>query len=228
MGILLIAPRNTGKSFAGNIILGKEEFDLKRCAQCVRRRGEVANRRLTVIEVPGWFREYSVDSSPELLKQEVVLSVSLCPPGPHAILLLIRVDIRFTEAQRKTVQGHLELLGEGVWSHTIVVFLHGNYLLDASIEQHIESEGQDLQWLLDKCGNRYHVLNFQDRSDDTQVKELLEMIEETVAQNNGCHFEIDKKILQEMKERRRAEEERANERMKRMKKQRDDIRSQMS
>ncbi|KAL0150324.1 hypothetical protein M9458_054371 [Cirrhinus mrigala] len=136
--------------------------------------------------------------------------------------------MRFTEAQRKTVQGHLELLGEGVWSHTIVVFLHGNYLLDTSIEQHIESEGQDLQWLLDKCGNRYHVLNFQDRSDDTQVKELLEMIEETVAQNNGCHFEIDKKILQEMKERRRAEEERANERMKRMKKQRDDIRSQMS
>uniref|UniRef100_A0A672KYV7 AIG1-type G domain-containing protein n=1 Tax=Sinocyclocheilus grahami TaxID=75366 RepID=A0A672KYV7_SINGR len=91
--------------------------------------------------------------------------------------------MRFTGAQRKTVQGHLELLGEGVWSHTIVLFIHGDDLLDTSIEQHIESEGQDLQWLLDKCGNRYHVLNFKDRSDDTQVKELLEKIEETVAQN---------------------------------------------
>ncbi|KAL1246673.1 hypothetical protein QQF64_034396, partial [Cirrhinus molitorella] len=110
-----------------------------------------------------------------------------------------------------------------VWSHTIVLFTGGDSLLDTSIEQHIESEGQDLQWLLDKCGNRYHVLNNQNRSDHTQIKELLEKIEETVAQNNSCHFEIDRRILQEMKEKRRAEE-----RMKRMKKQRKNIRSQMS
>uniref|UniRef100_A0A673MK88 AIG1-type G domain-containing protein n=1 Tax=Sinocyclocheilus rhinocerous TaxID=307959 RepID=A0A673MK88_9TELE len=96
----------------------------------------------------------------------------------------------FKETERKAVQGHLDLLGERVWSHTIVLFTHGDSLLDTSIEQHIESEGQDLQWLLDKCGNRYHVLNNQNRSDHTQIKELLEKIEETVAQNNSCHFEI--------------------------------------
>uniref|UniRef100_A0A672PIA7 AIG1-type G domain-containing protein n=1 Tax=Sinocyclocheilus grahami TaxID=75366 RepID=A0A672PIA7_SINGR len=56
-------------------------------------------------------------------------------------------------------------------NHTIVLFTHGDSLLETSIEQHIESEGQDLQWLLDKCGNRYHVLNNQNRSDHTQIKE---------------------------------------------------------
>uniref|UniRef100_A0A673MQF3 AIG1-type G domain-containing protein n=1 Tax=Sinocyclocheilus rhinocerous TaxID=307959 RepID=A0A673MQF3_9TELE len=65
----------------------------------------------------------------------------------------------FKETERKAVQGHLDLLGERVWSHTIVLFTHGDSLLDTSIEQHIESEGQDLQWLLDKCGNRYHCLS---------------------------------------------------------------------
>ncbi|KAF4103599.1 hypothetical protein G5714_016482 [Onychostoma macrolepis] len=109
-----------------------------------------------------------------------------------------------------------------------VLFTYGDTLLDTSIEQHIKSEGKDLQWLLDKCGNRYHVLNNQNRSDDTQIKELLEKIEETVAQNNSCHFELDRKFLQDMKEKRRAEEERAKERMKMIKKQRENIRSQMN
>ncbi|XP_073687367.1 GTPase IMAP family member 8-like [Garra rufa] len=226
--IVLMGYRAAGKSSAGNTILGREEFDLKTSAQCVRRHGEVADRHITVIEAPGWWRNYTVEDSPELLKQEILLSVSLCPPGPHAVLLIIRVDIRFEETDRKALQGHLDLLGERVWSHTIVLFTNGDSLLDTSIEQHIESEGQDLQWLLDKCGNRYHVLNNQNRRDHTQIKELLEKIEETVAQNNGCHFEIDRKILQQMKERRRAEEERAEERMKRMKKQREKIRSQMT
>ncbi|KAL1247229.1 hypothetical protein QQF64_022605 [Cirrhinus molitorella] len=226
--IVLMGYRAAGKSSAGNTILGREEFDLKRSAQCVRRHGEVADRHITVIEAPGWWMNYTVEDSSDLLKQEILLSMSLCPPGPHAILLIIRVDTRFKEIHRKAVQGHLGLLDEKVWSHTIVLFTCGDCLLDTSIEQHIESEGQDLQWLLDKCGNRYHVVNNQNRSDHTQIKELLEKIEETVAQNNSYHFEIDRKILQEMKERRRAEEERAEERMKRMKKQRDDIRSQMS
>ncbi|XP_067236744.1 uncharacterized protein [Chanodichthys erythropterus] len=226
--IVLMGNRRSGKSSSGNTILGREEFDLKRSAQCVRRHGEVADRHITVIEAPGWWINYTVEDSPERLKQEILLSVSLCPPGPHAVLLIIDVDDRFKETERKAVQDHLDLLGERVWSHTIVLFTRGDSLLDTSIEQHIESEGQDLQWLLDKCGNRYHVLNNLNRSDDTQIKELLEKIEETVAQNNGRHFEIDRKILQEVKERRRAEEERAEERMKRMKKQRENIRSQMS
>ncbi|KAK9952013.1 hypothetical protein ABG768_017879 [Culter alburnus] len=226
--IVLMGYRNVGKSSAGNSILGREEFDLKRSAQCVRRHGEVADRHITVIEAPGWWSDYTVEDSPEILKQEILLSVSLCPPGPHAVLLIIRVDTRFKETEIKSVQDHLDLLSERVWSHTIVLFTRGDSLLDTSIEQHIESEGQDLQRLLDKCGNRYHVLNNHNRSDDTQIKELLEKIEETVAQNNGCHFEMDRKILQEVEERRRAEEERAEERMTRMKKQRENIRSQMS
>ncbi|XP_026103365.1 GTPase IMAP family member 8-like isoform X1 [Carassius auratus] len=226
--IVLMGHKLVGKSSTGNSILGREVFDLKRSAQFVRRHGEVADRHITVIEAPGWWSNYSVEKSPELLKQEIVLSVSLCPPGPHAVLLIIRVGDRFKETERKAVQGHLDLLGERVWSHTIVLFTHGDSLLDTSIEQHIESEGQDLQWLLDKCGNRYHVLNNQNRSDHTQIKELLEKIEETVAQNHSDHFEIDRKILQEMKERRRAEKERAEEKIKIMKKQKDVIRSQMS
>ncbi|XP_056595473.1 GTPase IMAP family member 8-like [Triplophysa dalaica] len=226
--IVLMGYKGAGKSSSGNIILNREEFDLKRTAQCVKRQREVADRHITVIEAPGWWIDVPVEESSELLKQEILLSVSLCPPGPHVVLLVIRVDIRFKMDERKVFQGYVDLLSERVWSHTIVLFTHGDFLGDTSIEQHIESEGEDLQWLVEKCGNRYHVLNNKNRSDDTQIKDLLEKIEETVTQNNGCHFEIDRKILQELEEKRRAEEERAEERVKRMKKQREMIRSQMS
>ncbi|XP_073669510.1 GTPase IMAP family member 8-like [Paramisgurnus dabryanus] len=226
--IVLIGYKGAGKSLSGNIILNREEFDLKRSAQCVKRQREVADRHITVIEAPGWWRNKPVEESSELLKQEILLSVSLCPPGPHIVVLVIRVDTRFKEDERKVLQGYVDLLGERVWSHTIVLFTFGDFLGDTTIEQHIESEGEDLQWLVEKCGNRYHLLNNNNRSDETQITDLLEKIEETVTENNGCHFKMDRHFLQKVEERSRAEQERAEKRMKRMKKQREMIRSQMS
>ncbi|KAI4890649.1 hypothetical protein NFI96_026378 [Prochilodus magdalenae] len=227
LGIVLLGSRAAGKSSAGNTILNREEFELKRTAQCVKRQGEVAGRHITVVEAPGWWNTYTVEESTELLKQEIVLSVSLCPPGPHAVLLIIRVDRVFKETYRSVLEGYLNLLTDTVWSHTIVLFTCGDCLLDTPIEQHIESEGKELQWLVEKCGNRYHVLNNKNRSDDTQVTELLEKIEEMVAANNGRHFEVDRKILQEMEEKRRSEEERVKVRRMKVQKQREAIRAQM-
>ncbi|KAI4888851.1 hypothetical protein NFI96_007631 [Prochilodus magdalenae] len=226
--IVLLGYRFAGKSSAGNTILNREEFELKRTAQCVKRQGDVAGRHITVVEAPGWWSIVPVEESTELLKQEIVLSVSLCPPGPHAVLLIVRVDRVFKETYRRVFEGYLNLLTDTVWSHTIVLFTFGDCLGDTPIEQHIESEGKELQWLVEKCGNRYHVLNNKNRSDDTQVTELLEKIEEMVAANSGRHFEMDRKILKEVEEKRRAEEERVKERMMKVQKQREYIRSLMS
>ncbi|XP_076849461.1 GTPase IMAP family member 8-like [Brachyhypopomus gauderio] len=225
--IVLLGCRDAGKSSAGNTILGREEFELKRTAQCVKRQGEVAGRMITVVEAPGWWSDYTVEQSSEILKQEIVLSVCLCPPGPHVLLLVIDVDTTFEDDERNVLEGHMKLLTERVWSHTIVLFTYGDYLIDTPIEQHIESEDSALQWLVEKCGNRYHVLNNENRADDTQVTELLEKIEEMVAANSGCHFEMDKKILQEVEDRKRVSEEGGRERMMKIQKQRDDIRAVM-
>uniref|UniRef100_A0A4W5KW89 AIG1-type G domain-containing protein n=1 Tax=Hucho hucho TaxID=62062 RepID=A0A4W5KW89_9TELE len=121
-------------------------------SSCVKRQGEVTGRQVTVVDTP----------------------------GPHTILLVIQVDKTFKEGEVSAVEEHLELLSETTWSHTIVLFTHGDCLGDTTIEQHIERQVKALQWLVEKCGNRYHVLNTENRGDGTQITELLEKLDELV------------------------------------------------
>ncbi|XP_076135254.1 uncharacterized protein LOC143117426 [Alosa pseudoharengus] len=216
MRVVLLGYRTSGKSSSGNTILGREEFDLKRrTAQCVKRQGEVAGRQVTVVKAPGWFSLHNLTDTPELTKQEIVQSVSQCPPGPHTVLLVIRTDYTLAEAYTKSVRGHLELLGKHVWSHTIVLFTYGDWLGDTSIEQYIESEGETLQWIIGKCGNRYHVLNNKDWTDDTQVTELLEKIEQLVVRNGGAHYQRPQEEEKKEEKKEGEKEEEKKEKMRR-------------
>ena len=226
--IVLLGYRRAGKSSSGNTILGREEFDtLGRTAQCVKRQGQVAGRQVTVVEAPGWWVNHQLEQTPELTKHEIELSVSQCPPGPHALLLVIDVNYSSTETHRRSVQEHLELLSERVWSHTIVLFTCGDCLGDTPIEQHIESEGESLQWLVEKCGNRYHVLNNQKREDHMQVTQLMEKIEEMVAGNRGHQYEMERQRIEILEEKRRRDEDRVKERMMKVKIERESLRSLM-
>ncbi|KAG5278010.1 hypothetical protein AALO_G00094180 [Alosa alosa] len=210
--VVLLVYRRSGKSSSGNTILGREEFDLKRrTAQCVKRQGEVAGRRVTVVEAPGWWKNVNLKATPELTKPEIVLSVSLCPPGPHILLLNVRIDSAFTVDLKQNIQQHMEYLSERVWSHTMVLFTRGDWLGDTTIEQYIESE-EHIRYLVEKCGNRYHVLNNEDKSDRTQITELMEKMEIIIFGNGGRHYEMDRKRLQEMKERRKQQMQRAEDR----------------
>ncbi|XP_062399518.1 GTPase IMAP family member 7-like [Sardina pilchardus] len=78
----------------------------------------------------------------------------------------------------------MKMFGEQVWRHTLILFTWGDQLGSASIEEHIESEGEPLRWLVEKCGNRYHVFDNVNKGDGSQVRQLLEKVEEMVAGNS--------------------------------------------
>ncbi|XP_069054215.1 uncharacterized protein [Lepisosteus oculatus] len=200
LNIVLLGCEKAGKSSAGNTILGREEFDTEGVTEeCEKRQGEVDGRQITVVDTPGWEWD-NIKSTSEQVKQETVYSVSLCPPGPHALLLVIPL-ITLREKQRRVEKEHLELLSERVWRHTILLFTWGDELTDTTIEQHIERGGKKLQYLVEKCGNRYHVLNNKNRGDRTQVTELLEKIEDMVAEMSVFPYMMDRKLLQKIKKR---------------------------
>ncbi|XP_028832846.1 GTPase IMAP family member 8-like [Denticeps clupeoides] len=218
--MVMLGYRPAGKSSSGNTILGREEFDTEqRAAQCEMKQAEVAGRHVTVVDTTGWLPCHTLDCSPALTKREVVLSASMCPPGPHAFILVIDVDQSFTENHRRAAEQHLQLLSEDVWKHIIVLFTSGDCLGKATVEQYIESEGEALRGLIDKCCNRYHVFNNKNRGDATQVTELLEKIDEMVADNSGHHFEVDSEVMQQMEIKMKAEEEKVDERQMRVYKQ---------
>ncbi|XP_073351009.1 uncharacterized protein [Pagrus major] len=217
--IVLLGGRNSGKSSVGNLILGKEEFVTKERTSCSRRLGVVAGRWLTVVDTPGWWCDFSAQDTSELVKREIISSVSLCSPGPHVFLITVKASSAFSEKRRRAVEEHVALLGEGVWSHCMVVFTSSDRF------DHTEEEGGEaLCWLTEKCSQRCHTVNWRD---DAGVSELLEKIQRLVAENGNGVFEMQEDILQAVVEEKRRVEERAQQRCVRMKKHRSLMRGRL-
>ncbi|KAL7868925.1 hypothetical protein SRHO_G00103090 [Serrasalmus rhombeus] len=190
-----------GKTTLINAVFGKGLLlTKKRTAQCEKVQGNVCGRELTLVDTPGWWKHFALSDTANFLKKELVQGVSLCKPGPHAILLVIEIDIPFTEKHRTAAVDHLALLGDQIWTHTLVLFTRSRSLGNRTIEEHIEKEGEALKWLIERCGNRYHVFDSTVLDNTSQVKQLLEKIEGMVQINDGAHFQIETKILEEAAE----------------------------
>ncbi|XP_030621456.1 GTPase IMAP family member 8-like [Chanos chanos] len=176
--VVLFGGRLSGKSSVINAVCGENIINTySRTGQCREYQRTVNGTEMTLVDTPGWWKHFPLKDTAECLRQELVHSVTLCPPGPHALLLVIELDIPFTEKHRKSMEDHLELLGGGVWAYTMILFTKESYLKSRNIEEHIENEGEALQWLIQKCEGRYHVFENKSQNNDTQVTELLEKIQ---------------------------------------------------
>ncbi|XP_017161623.1 GTPase IMAP family member 8-like [Poecilia reticulata] len=165
--IVMIGGSLAGKSSTGNTILEKNMFNVDKKGYRTTTRSEISHsvvegRRLTVVDSPGWFCFNTLQETSEMDKLEIENSVNLCPPGPHAVLLT-----------------------ERVWRHCMVLFTWGDWINGLPVENYIVREGKQLQELLEKCGNRYHVLNPNCSDYSVQVQELFQKMIDMVTHNKG-------------------------------------------
>uniref|UniRef100_A0A3Q1EZ04 AIG1-type G domain-containing protein n=1 Tax=Acanthochromis polyacanthus TaxID=80966 RepID=A0A3Q1EZ04_9TELE len=194
--LVMVGAQWSAKSSAGNTILRKQEFDVhhkrrtRTTQYCEIRHSMVAGRPVTVVDSPGWLYNYTLQDTSEMDKLEIQNSINMCPPGPHAVLLVIGLTSAFNASYQRAVQEHMSLFKDNIWKHTIVLFTRGDWLGVKTVEERIESE-KGLQWLVEKCGNRYHVLDNMNSRDERQVEELLQKIEEMLAGNNNLYYESD-------------------------------------
>ncbi|XP_062399550.1 GTPase IMAP family member 8-like [Sardina pilchardus] len=191
--IIVLGSNRSGKTETINTFLGVAAADLVEGAtHSVKREGVVEGRKVTLIDTPGWWRFYSITQTTEYIKRELVLSTSLCPPGPYAFLLVVNLDNQFTENEQSSVVEHCKLLGENIWEQTIVLFTKGDLLTDKTIEERIKNQDESLEWLVRMCNYRYQVFDNKTKCDDrSQVKTLLDKLDKLITSDHYRPFEVD-------------------------------------
>ncbi|XP_042276255.1 trichohyalin-like [Thunnus maccoyii] len=144
--------------------------------QCQAANGKWREKSLTVVKTPDIF------SLPvETVRQEIKRCVTLCPPGPNVLLLLVKPS-DFTEEDRKTLKFILSLFGQDAFKHSMVIM------------KHKENDISGVNQLLKDCGGRHYKMF------DSDHNLLMEKIENIVHENKGTFLTFTEETIRSKSE----------------------------
>ncbi|XP_063753725.1 GTPase IMAP family member 8-like isoform X2 [Eleginops maclovinus] len=160
--IVLLGKSVDKKQTLGNFIRegkGGPSYKFLSNTHWVKTHGEWRGKQLTVVKTANMF-----SLCEESMRREVKTCVSLCPPGPHVLLLLVKPS-DFPEENRQTLKFILSLFGPEALKHSMVIMTHK------------EKKTHVVDQLLEDCGGRLY--NMSDSNRDS----LMEKIEKIVHGN---------------------------------------------
>ncbi|XP_041841562.1 uncharacterized protein LOC121639994 [Melanotaenia boesemani] len=217
--LILLGKTGSGKSHLGNSIFGEDLFTAYHSPNsgttvCQAETTSVNGRSLTLIDTPGFF---DTEKSEEDLKPEIMSCMTECSPGPHAFLIVLKVD-KFTQQEQEVVSKICQYFSEDALKYAVVVFTHGNQLPEGMKIEEFVSQNQKLSDLVERCGGRCHVFDSKYwknnepnnyRSNCFQLEALLCTIDEMVMEKNGGYYTND--VLQNVEKQIQKQEEQIRE-----------------
>ncbi|KAK7475597.1 hypothetical protein BaRGS_00033146 [Batillaria attramentaria] len=177
--LVVFGKTGSGKSSTCNTIIGKKAFRVGQgvasgTQHCQSEMATVNGLAISVVDTPG---VHTTDRSTEDVANEIAKCILLSSPGPHAFLMVVNLNQRFTDQEYAAYTTLKELFGPEVKNYVIVAFTWADQL-ETSIENYLCDVPERLKEILSETGERYLVFNNKgDKSTKgQQVQQLLSLL----------------------------------------------------